>query len=91
MERGGSRIRFKQGDEVRTVDDQHFGKVVAFLPDMRLPTHLIVERGRLLKRDFLLPVSAVERYAGGVIHLKLTNDDALAVARAEAARGFRRR
>jgi hypothetical protein len=69
--------RFKEGDEVRSADDQKLGKVVRFVPDMVSPTHLVVEKGLLFKHDFVVPVSAVTNYDGDTIYLNLTKDAAV--------------
>ncbi|MBX6723972.1 MAG: DUF2171 domain-containing protein [Dactylosporangium sp.] len=68
--------RFKEGDEVYSVDDEKLGKVVRFVPDMTSPTHLVVEKGLLVKRSFMVPISAVTHYEGDTIYLSLTKDAA---------------
>jgi len=66
--------RFKEGDQVISADDHKLGKVIALVPDMLAPTHLVVEKGLLIKHDVQVPVSAVSNYAGGTIYLNATKD-----------------
>src|SRR5687768_10303976 len=68
--------RFKEGDKVCSADDADLGKVVAFLPDMTKPTHLVVEKGVLRKHDLFVPVGAVCNYEGGTIYLDAAKDAA---------------
>jgi hypothetical protein len=64
--------RFKVGDQVVSADDQKLGKVVRILPDSTRPTHLVVEKGRLIHHDYRVPVSAVTNYERDTIYLNLT-------------------
>jgi hypothetical protein len=73
---GGS----KEGDKVCSADDADLGKVVAFVPDMIRPTHLVVEKGVLRKHDLFVPVGAVSNYDGGTIYLDASKDAAEAWA-----------
>ena len=72
--------RFKQGDQVCSADDHKLGKVVALEPDATKPTHLVVEKGLLIKHDYRVPTSAVCNYEGGTVYLDLTKDEVVAGA-----------
>lgn len=64
--------RFKIGDQVVSADDQKLGKVVRILPESTRPTHLVVEKGRIIHHDYRVPVSAVTNYERDTIYLNLT-------------------
>ena len=66
--------RFKVGDQVVSADNQKIGKVVRVIPDTTKPTHLVVERGRLLHHDYFVPVEAVTNYEAGTVYLNVTKD-----------------
>jgi rRNA processing protein Gar1 len=66
--------RYKIGDQVVSADDHKIGKVVRILPDVNRPTHLIVEKGRLIHHDYQIPVDAVSNYENGTIYLRLTEE-----------------
>ncbi len=66
--------RFKKGDQVCSADDHKLGKVVDLLPDAIHPTHLLVEQGLLIHKDYQVPTSAVSNYESDTIYLDLTKD-----------------
>lgn len=72
MDQSTRQWRFKEGDEVFSADDHKIGKLVALLPDMVSPTHLVVEKGFLFKHEYTLPISHVTNYTGSSIYLDLT-------------------
>ena len=70
--------RFKVGDEVVSGDGHSLGKVCKVEPEGPAPTHLIVEKGKLFRQDYRIPVETVSTYEGGTIYLALTRDEAVA-------------
>ena len=68
--------RFKVGDQVVSADDHKMGKVIRILPDTTKPTHLIVEKGKLIHHDYQIPVEAVSNYENGTVFLSITEDAA---------------
>jgi hypothetical protein len=66
--------RFKVGDQVVSADDKKMGKIVRILPDSTKPTHLIVEKGRLMHQDFRVPVQAITNYERGTVYLNMTEE-----------------
>ena len=68
--------RFKVGDQVVSADDRKLGKIARILPDSTKPTHLVVERGRLVHHDMRVPVDAISNYERGTVYLTLTEDAA---------------
>ena len=75
-----SQWRFQKGDRVCSADDHTLGKVVDLVPDPTKPTHLVVEKGLLIKHDYRVPTSAVCNYEGGTVYLDLTKDQVVAGA-----------
>jgi hypothetical protein len=64
--------RFKVGDQVISADDHKLGKICSILTDSTKPTHLVVEKGRLVHHNLQIPVEAVANYEGGTVYLTLT-------------------
>ena len=64
--------RFRVGDQVMSADDRKLGKIARLQPDATKPTHLVVERGRLVHQDMRIPVEAVSNYERGTVYLTLT-------------------
>ena len=70
--------RFKVGDQVVSADDHKLGKIARILPDSTKPTHLVVEKGRLIHHDMQIPVDAIANYERGTVYLTLTEEAARA-------------
>lgn len=70
--------RFKVGDQVVSTDDRKLGKVCGVLPDATRPTHLAVEKGKLVHHDYRIPVATVCNYEDGTVYLSVTEREALA-------------
>jgi hypothetical protein len=68
--------RFKVGDRVVSADDHTLGKVSGVLPNPAHPTHLAVEKGKLVHRDYRIPVGTVCNYEGGTVYLSVTEQEA---------------
>jgi hypothetical protein len=64
--------RFRVGDQVVSADDHKLGKIARILPDSTKPTHLVVEKGRLVHHDMRIPVEAITNYERGTVYLTLT-------------------
>ena len=80
-----SQWRFKVGEQVVSADDQRLGKVCGVLPDASHPTHLAVEKGKLIHRDYRIPVGTVCNYEDGTVYLSVTEQEALAAGWEESA------
>ncbi len=76
MDRTTGQWRFKEGDEMRSADDEKLGKVVGFWPDMISPTHLVIEGGFLFHHNYYVPVSAISTYDGHTIYINATKEQA---------------
>lgn len=72
--------RFKIGDQVVTADDHKLGKIARILPESTRPTHLVVEKGRLVHHDYQIPVEAVSNYDNGTVFLRVTEEAARAMS-----------
>ena len=68
--------RFKVGDQVMSADDHKLGKVARIVPDATRPTHLVVEKGRLMRHDFRIPVDTICNYESGTVYVTLTEEEA---------------
>ncbi len=70
--------RFKVGDQVISADDHKLGTVCGVLPNPAHPTYLAVEKGKLFRHDYRIPVETVCNYEAGTVYLSVTERDALA-------------
>ena len=68
--------QFRIGDQVKGADDKKIGKIIGILTDQGNPKRLIVEKGRLTHSELEIPVEAVSNYAGGIVYVDLTGEQA---------------
>jgi hypothetical protein len=54
--------RVQGEDKVVTADGENLGHVIAFLPDMLAPSHLVVEGGLIIHHDWYVPAHAIAAY-----------------------------
>lgn len=76
MDRTTAQWRFREGDDVIRAGEKKLGKVIAFFPDMTMPSHLVVHGGMLFHQEFWVPVSAMSNYDGQHIDVNVTKDEA---------------
>ncbi len=69
MTRSSREWSISEGTEVRTVEGDSIGRVIAVEEG-----HLVVEEGRLFPTDHIVPLRAVEDVADGAVHLSVTRD-----------------
>lgn len=69
MTRSSREWSISEGTEVRTVDGDSIGRVIAVEEG-----HLVVEEGRLFPTDHIVPIRAVADVADGAVHLNVTRD-----------------
>jgi hypothetical protein len=61
---------YQIGDEVCGADDHKIGTIEAIGP-----THLVVEKGLLLKEQLYIPLEAVNNCSAGKVYLGVTKDE----------------
>ncbi len=51
MDRTSTQWRFREGDHVISAGEKTLGKVISFLPDMTMLSHLVVQGGMLFHHE----------------------------------------